>query len=162
MFVFTHSYGQDKFWIGGEGIYNMAVKSTGFGVRAEIKTAPQVCIVPSFRYMPANNDIHEFLTGLNVNWHLVKDALVRPYLSGGLLYNKWINAEEFNNSQSAQSTRLIPELGAGVQYGNNNVRAFAELKYNISWNESLIHFGILLNPGSLINTGRHTVCATYL
>lgn len=80
------------------------------------------------------------------------------YAAAGALYNRWINYSQTENTKSNKNN-FIPEAGIGMSLGGEAIRGFAEVKYNILWNESYGEIGALLYPGALFES--HKICPTY-
>jgi hypothetical protein len=150
-------FAQDKAAVGFSGIYNFPLHSIGGGFRIQVPVNHRVSLVPKLKYMPAFNTIHEVYGGLSLQYNIINNTIARGtknlvvpgrpvvYVSAGVDYNKWLNYEATLNSKS-KAQNLIPEAGIGVSAGLNFVRVFAEVKYNMLWQESYGEIGFLLFP----------------
>lgn len=162
-------YSQDKIAFGISGMYNFPLQSVGLGLRAQIPVIPRVFIVSQFKYAPPFNTIHELYGGINVHYVIIKGnerlkgfkrsvEKEKPmvYLTAGAEYNRWINYVETQQANSKQNN-ILPEVGIGTAIGNYNVRLFAEIKYNIRWQESYGEVGLIFCP-AYIKSKRKANC----
>ncbi len=148
---------QDKIAFGLSGMYNFPLQTVGIGLRAQIPVIERLYVVPQIKYAPSFNTIHEFYGGVNMHYFLLNNTIShgykqqtmpqRPvlYLAAGVEYNRWLNYEKTKNLKANQNN-LLPEVGLGISVGGHLVRAFAEVKYNIIWEESYGEFGVMIYP----------------
>ena len=167
-----NAFSQDRIAFGISGMYNFPLNSLGFGLRAQVPIAPRWYVVPQLKYAPAFNTIHEFYGGMNVHFLLIEGNQrfggfkrgVEPekptvYLAAGAEYNRWINYVETRQANSKQNN-ILPEVGIGAAIGNYPVRLFAEVKYNILWQESYGEVGLLFCP-AYIKKNKNTRCPNF-
>ena len=150
-------HAQDHISFGLSGMYNFPLETIGIGLRSQISLTERFSIVPQIKYAPSFNTIHEFYGGINTHFFLLNNTIshgsrnrVEPskpvlYLAAGVEYNRWINYEKTKNLKANQNN-FLPEVGLGVSLGGHLVRAFAEIKYNILWEESYGEFGVMIYP----------------
>jgi hypothetical protein len=150
-------HAQDKIAFGISGMYNFPLETIGIGLRSQIPVYERLSVVPQIKYAPSFNTIHEFYGGINVHYSLLNNTVshgyrnriepIRPvlYLAAGVEYNRWINYEKTKNLKANQNN-FLPETGLGISLGGHLIRAFAEIKYNIIWEESYSEFGVMIYP----------------
>jgi hypothetical protein len=150
-------HAQDRISFGISGMYNFPLETIGIGLRSQIPLNERFSIVPQIKYAPSFNTIHEFYGGVNAHFFLLNNTIahgyrgrIEPkkpvlYLAAGVEYNRWINYEKTKNTKANQNN-FLPEVGLGVSLGGHLVRAFAEIKYNVLWEESYGEFGVMIYP----------------
>jgi hypothetical protein len=167
------TYGQDKTSFGFSGMYNFPLKTIGIGVRANIPIFERAYVVPQFKYAPSFNKIHELYAGVNLHYVIMQGnqyingrkratepTIPSIYITGGVLYNRWINYTE-TVSTTAKQNNILPEIGLGTSIGGYAVRAFAEVKYNVRWNESYGEVGLLFCPYYIKQKRRYSCPSNY-
>jgi hypothetical protein len=148
---------QDKISFGLSGMYNFPLETIGIGIRAQVPLLERLSLVPQVKYAPAFNTIHELYGGVNLHYALINNTVVhgyrhrveplRPvlYLAAGVEYNHWVNYEKTKNLKANQDN-FLPETGLGLSLGGHLIRVFAEVKYNIVWEESYGEIGVMIYP----------------
>jgi hypothetical protein len=165
-------HAQDKISFGISGMYNFPLETIGIGFRSQIPVTERLSVVPQIKYAPSFNTIHEFYGGVNVYYSLLNNTLLhgyRPkvhpqipvlYLAVGLEYNKWINYEKTKNTK-ANPNNILPEVGLGLSVGGHLIRAFAEIKYNVVWEESYGEVGVMIYPFNTKPSGKNNCPKIY-
>ncbi len=159
LLISTSIYAQDKVSFGASLMYNFPLNTIGVGIRSQIPVNNRIVVVPDIKYAPKFNDIHELYAGLNIHLLLITSAKnisyqrsrIEPqkpnlYITAGAEYNRWFNYINSVNSQ-AQEKNILPKVGLGTSFGSHITRFFAEIKYNILWNETYAEAGLLVYPG---------------
>ncbi|AFK03968.1 hypothetical protein Emtol_2834 [Emticicia oligotrophica DSM 17448] len=148
-------------------MYNFPLKTVGVGLRSQIPVNDKLLLVPSVKYAPQFNEIHEIYAGVNAHLVLISSvnkvsyrrSQVQPqkpnlYLSVGADYNQWFNYISSANSK-ADKQNILPMVGLGTSFGSHTMRFFAEVKYNALWNESNGEIGLLIYPGFIKDKKRN-------
>lgn len=159
LLVSTTIYAQDKVSFGASLMYNFPLNTIGVGIRSQIPVTNRITLTPDVKYAPQFNDIHELYAGLNVHFLLITStknisyqrSRVEPqkpnlYITAGAEYNQWFNHINSINSQ-AKEKNILPKIGLGTSFGSHITRFFAEIKYNILWDEAYAEAGLLIYPG---------------
>ncbi len=159
LLVSTTIYAQDKISFGASLMYNFPLNTIGVGIRSQIPVTNRITLTPDVKYAPKFNEIHELYAGLNVHFLLITStknisyqrSRVEPqkpnlYITAGAEYNQWFNHINSINSQ-AQEKNILPKIGLGTSFGSHITRFFAEVKYNILWDEAYAEAGLLIYPG---------------
>jgi len=159
LLVSTTIYAQDKVSFGASLMYNFPLNTIGAGLRSQIPITNRLILTPDIKYAPKFNQIHELYAGLNFQFLLItsiknisyKKSRVEPqkpnlYITAGAEYNHWFNYINSINSK-ANKQNVLPKVGLGTSYGSHITRFFAEIKYNILWDEAYTEVGLLVYPG---------------
>jgi len=159
LLVSTSIYAQDKVSFGASLMYNFPLNTIGVGIRSQIPVTNRITLTPDVKYSPKFNQIHELYAGLNVHLLLITStknisyqrSRVEPqkpnlYIIAGAEYNQWFNYINGINSK-ANKQNVLPKIGLGTSFGSHITRFFAEVKYNILWDEAYAEAGLLIYPG---------------
>lgn len=159
LLISTTIYAQDKVSFGASLMYNFPLNTVGVGIRSQIPLNNRITLVPDVKYAPKFNQIHELYAGLNVHLLLITStknisyqrSRVEPqkpnlYITAGAEYNQWFNYINSINSK-ANKQNVLPKVGLGTSFGSHITRFFAEVKYNILWDEAYAEAGLLIYPG---------------
>lgn len=157
VFIINVSNAQQSTLFGAAAAGNVALKTGGLALRAQIPLGERFELVPQFRYFPKFNKVHEFYEGLNLHYSPINVALqnsnLKLYVLAGMSYNRWIDYQPSLNDR-AKRDNFLPETGAGLNFGMDNIRFFAEAKYNPFWKESTAEIGVLFAPKRKSRNGR--------
>lgn len=150
---------QEKLAIGGGGSYNFPLESSGFNFKAMFPLTQKLQALPGFRYYPTSNAVSEYFGSLQVNYLILNSFrsksynkaifnsnLPALYTLASFEYNHWFNYQPTKNTK-AKENNFLGLVGAGIAYGRQSIRIYAELKYNPLWNESNTDFGVMVFPG---------------
>lgn len=159
LLVSISTYAQDKVSFGASLMYNFPLNTMGVGIRSQIPINNRIILAPDIKYAPKFNQIHELYAGLNLHLLLITSTKnisyqrnrVEPqkpnlYITAGAEYNQWFNYINSVNSK-ANKHNLLPKIGLGTSFGSHITRFFAEVKYNILWDETYAEVGLLIYPG---------------
>jgi hypothetical protein len=159
LLISTSTYAQDKVSFGASLMYNFPLNTVGVGIRSQIPINNRLVVVPDIKYAPKFNDIHELYAGLNVHFLLITSSKnisyqrsrIEPqkpnlYITAGAEYNQWFNYINSINTK-ANKQNVLPKVGLGTSFGSHITRFFAEIKYNILWDEAYAEAGLLIYPG---------------
>ena len=152
-FFTFNSYSQE-YLVGGSGIYNFQTESIGFGIRGEM-ALDRYSIVPQFNYFPAYNKINEYYLGVSGNYNLINASSWKLYAVGNFSYNRWINNED-DDTVKGKKSNIGLEFGAGAAT-NGILNPFIEYRYNVKWQETMLHIGLMYYLGG----GASFICPTY-
>lgn len=164
-------FAQSNTNIGLSGTYNLALKTSGIGVRYDYRLARRLSVNAQAQYYPSFNAIHELNARAYANIYVVtpkqkvyftsSQPKLNPsiYVTVGTAFNYWLNYYASINPNASQ-TNIIPQIGIGSSIEVNQVQFFAESKYITIFNESNIEIGILFNPFQK-STRRGTECPRY-
>ena len=140
--------------VGGAGIYNFQTESIGFGARVEY-AFDRYSIVPQFNYFPGFNNIHEYYLAISAHYNLINASSWKLYAIGNIGYNRWINNEDETTSKGEKSNIAL-EFGGGAAT-NGILNPFIEYRYNVKWQETMLHVGLMYYLGG----GGSFICPTY-
>ncbi len=141
---------QDTWSVGASLNYNFPLQTVGAGIRARLPMNERLALVPKVRYAPSFNAIHEVDAGVNVQfslWNVSESGGPVIYLSGGAVYNRWLNYQPSANA-IAEENNILPELGGGFLSGGKRFKFFTEAHWNFRWNESYGDIGVLFYPSA--------------
>jgi hypothetical protein len=152
---FSLSLFSQEVLVGGGGIYNFETEGIGFGARAEY-AFDRYSIVPQFNYFPGYNKIHEYYLGVSAHYNLINASTWKLYAIGNLGYNRWIENEDTETNREGNKSNYAMEFGAGAAT-NGILNPFIEYRYNIKWQDSMLHVGLMYYIGG----GSSFICPTY-
>jgi len=130
--------------------YNGAVNDPGFELRFENKTNTNWSLVPHFSYYPGFRNVHELYIGGNVNYYPFENKKksrkqkIKPYVFGGISYNRWINSNS-NLVSSLGTNNFVPQAGIGFVFGGMILNGFSEFNYHATADEGTVKVGMYIN-----------------
>jgi hypothetical protein len=132
--------------------YNTSLQEYGLGARLERNVLKRFRIGINANYLTKINYSKDFYVGIRSSYWLLKSERKfayrkytydsnRPdlYVFGQLDHN-WYLLESENKQIS-----ITPFLGIGSSYGKSYLKYFAEIKYNIAFNETWMSAGVTAN-----------------
>lgn len=133
--------------VGGGVAYNFQHQGVGANARVKLNVFDPVIIVPQFTYFSFASfykKINEFYIGANAQMDIYHYRALEFYATVGAHYNKWNNANSFDNKY-AQINNIAIEGGGGIKTYFNCWEPFLEMKYNIKWQEVTSILGVNYN-----------------